>query len=244
MTDLDAIEALLAEERIREARAALEEGPDEGIETALGWRRALRRAQLDLREPRVPVDETVLAVEALIDAPAFEAELPRAHALRIDGYAAKRCFTLTERAVAEAREALGAHPRVLLSEGRAMMGFDERERAHACFAKAIEAGGEAEDAARHALADGLYVLGDFDAAIAEARRVGPGPTRLRALRLIASCHAARQDPEAEAEAWAKVLSRRARAATTRRTTASATPSRWPGPGDAPTRSRRSARPGG
>lgn len=205
MTDLDAIEALLAEERIREARAALEEGPDEGIETALGWRRALRRAQLDLREPRVPVDETVLAVEALIDAPAFEAELPRAHALRIDGYAAKRCFALTERAVAEAREALGAHPRVLLSEGRAMMGFDERERAHACFAKAIDAGGEAEDAARHALADGLYVLGDFDAAIAEARRVGPGPTRLRALRLIASCHAARQDPEAEAEAWAKVL---------------------------------------
>lgn len=202
MVSVDEIDTLLAQEKVCEARRRLaEEDP-----ALLPWPLRLRRAHLDARDYDVAIDETLLRVEALLaDLDAVDEERPRAHALRIFGFATKRSFTLSERAVVEAREAVGPHPRVLLAEGRAMMGFDERERAHACFEEAIAAGGETEGSARHALADALYVLGDFDGAVAQAAQVNEGPARLRALRLLASCAAARQDDEAEIAAWAKVL---------------------------------------
>lgn len=198
MVSPESLDRAIAEERYRAAREMLDELD--------GWRADVRRAQLDQRDPKLPVDETLLTVEKLLaDAAAVPEDLPLAHALRIRGYGMKRSFVLTERAVAEAREALGAHPRVLLAEGRAMMRFDERGRAHDCFEAAVAAGGEHADDARYALADALYVLGDFDAALTAAHAIGDGPTRVRALRLAASCHAARQDHEAEAEAYREVL---------------------------------------
>jgi len=196
------IDTLLAQEQVREARRRLAEVDAE----SRSWSQRLRAALLDARDYEVAIDETILRVEALLADPgAVDEERPRAHALRIFGFATKRSFALTERAVAEARDAVGAHPRVLLAEGRAMMRFDERERAHGCFEEAIAAGGETEGSARHALADALYVLGDFDGAVAQAAQVTDGPARLRALRLLASCAAARQDDEAEVAAWADVL---------------------------------------
>ncbi len=200
---IDDIDRAIAEERRRDARAALDAAAEAG---PLDWSLRLRRARLELRDADVPVDDTILEVEALLkENDAVADDLPLAHATRIDGYATKRVLALTEEAIAEAREAVGEHARILLAEGEAMMRFDERERAHACFERAIALGGAREGHARYALANALYVLGDFDAALAEADRIGEGPARRRGLRLTASCHAARQDHAAEARAYEAVL---------------------------------------
>ncbi len=201
MVSVEEIDLAVARERYRYARELLGDAPSESETPSV----AVRRQQLALRDPRVSVDETIIELEDLLAGPLEDTDdRALAHALRIGAYGQKRIFTLTEEAIAEARAAVGAHPRVLLAEGHVMMAFDERDRARACFVGALEAGAAHRDAALHALADALYVIGDFDAARERAAEIG-GPARVKALRLIANCHAARQDHEAEAEAYRALL---------------------------------------
>ncbi|MBX3269550.1 MAG: tetratricopeptide repeat protein [Sandaracinaceae bacterium] len=204
--DVGTIDALHAAERFRDVRARLAEADlDDG---APGWRLAVRAARADLADPSRSVDEALLDLaDLLVDPLQVPEDLPLAHALVIRGYAIKRLFSLAEDAIAAARTAVGEHPLLWLEEGRAMMAFDERERAREAFERALAAGGAHADEARLALADALYVLGDFDGCLALLDAIEGDAVRPRALRLAASCHAARRDHEGEARAWAEVLAR-------------------------------------
>ena len=212
---VEEVDAAIALERFTRARQLLEEASSEAAgEPAARWSLALRRARLEQDDPSVPVDETLLRLRALtVDPMAVEAELPQAHALLVRGWAIKRSRAMVEEALARAREAVGAHPRVAIEEGRAMMRFDERERARRCFLEAIE-GSTSEgstmvaDEARLALADALYVLGDFDGAIGTLEGIVDPTVQVPALRVRASCLAARRDHAAEADAWRAALERR------------------------------------
>ena len=206
--NIEALDAALREERFSRARELLGAAPEGSAEAP---RVSLRRARLERETRSVSVDETLLELERLLEAGLPEEDLPAAHALRIAGYGSKRILTLTEAAIEDAGEHAES-AEVLLAEGTAMMRFDERERAHRCFQRALTTDPRFADHAHLALADALYVLGDFDAALAETEKIGAGPQRPRGLRLAASCHAARQDHGAEADVYRLLLEEGAAAA--------------------------------
>ena len=198
------VDALVDAERFREARETIERARAASTDT---WRFLLRHAELVLGERDTPVDEAILTAERLLapDGVPFELELGRAHAVRVDGYARKRCRGLAEEAAKRSREAVGADSALRVAEGDLALAFDDRPRARALYEEAI-ATDAASPEARLAMANLLYVLGDFDACEKMLATVdGPPAAIARRERFFAACAAARSDHATEAEAWQRAL---------------------------------------
>lgn len=211
---IDDVKTLIWSEKFREARECVATALQEETDDVSRWCFELQQARLNLYDSNIPVDEAIFTIDDLLgrrEAP--DDELQIAHAFRIHGFTLKRCQPLVELAVHEARAACspdgtasvdGVPTRVIVAEGIAALAFDQRSRARELFDLTI-AGEPDSSLPRYALADLLYVLGDFDGCHAQLDVIAADDLRwLRAARLRASCFAAVGDTDAEARQWAAI----------------------------------------
>ncbi len=208
MTTPEQIDELVQAERHRDARrdalAAIEAGGDDAEAI---WRFRLRHARLSLGHGDTAIDEAIFELDALLAAAARHApELASAHAARIRAYAIKRTKALATQAISDARKDCGeTDAAIVVAEGTLALSFDDRVRARELFERAIEVDPK-DDAARLAMADLLYVLGDFDACHAELDATSGDRARFaRVARLRAACFAATRSHDGEARIWKSVL---------------------------------------
>ena len=224
---LDQIDLCLARGDEVEALRLLEDDslPREE-DPARSWRRDLRRA-CALAASRVhAVDEALLVLESLLGSrldlrPEIPlAEWTRAHTLRVECTTRKRIRPLCEAALEDAERAeIPAH-QLLLARGAIAAAFDERPAAREALEQAVRLAPEST-AACAALADFLFVLGEFQRAIDLVRPLASAGAHAESpffaddsitpaaqasgLRLIAACEGARQAYPAEVAARARVL---------------------------------------
>jgi tetratricopeptide (TPR) repeat protein len=211
-----ALDGLLRGERFAEAARAIDAGlgaASSGPE--LRWRLRLRRGELDLLDQRHALDEALLRFSELVaEQRGGDEERLRLHGRLIQGLTQKRCFSLAERAERAALREHGETPLLLVRRGDRALASDDREQAKSCYERALElsastapASGAADDGeATYALANLLYVAGEFD----RVREVAEGiprtsPVWLASARLRASVEAAVLDYEAEAQVWREIL---------------------------------------
>lgn len=198
---------LVAEERARQARAVLEtELARDGLDPRTRWRLELRRARAMASDSSQAIDEAIFALEDLLADPIDDVEeVAIAHAALVACWTDKRLAELAARAVDAAIAWRPDHPRVLVARGRAALAFDDRVTARSCFERALANDPDAS-IARYAMADLLYVLGDFVGSHAQLDAIPRSDPRwASAHRLRATLHATVGDHGREAECWREVL---------------------------------------
>jgi tetratricopeptide (TPR) repeat protein len=210
MSPLEQIDELVRAERYERAVELIREQlARDDLDPVLRWRLRLRWAERGLASLEQPVDEAIFQAQELLEAQddAEPAELPRVHAAVIRGFAAKRCPELVREAVAAARDAVGEAVEVLLAEGTCALELDNRDGAREVFQTALERYPKSS-AARLAMANLCYVLGDFAGCHARLEGIEPGQRGWgSAQRIRAAAFAAAHDYEAEAARWAELVER-------------------------------------
>ncbi len=161
----------------------------------------LLRYRVYAREGRT--DEALLATRKLLRTGALEADdRAAAHALVVELYGARRCAPLVKRSYDEAVAAGGEGPALRLARALAHHALDERVEARKLLEGVVAEARTGRSTV--ALAQVLYVLGHFDAAIAELEHVPKGDdSELAAIRLHAQVRGAQGQWDAEV----KVLER-------------------------------------
>lgn len=198
------VDALIGEERVADARAALtaalaaiDRDDDEGRA-----RGELREAELDAADGHD--DEAILRARRL-DPARLGDDAVRAAVLQVTLFGRKRCRALAAEALAAAE---AAHPdawQVALAAGDVALGFDDRDEAARRYAQARAGGGGVRAAV--AAARVAFVVGDFAGAHAILAELAPATPAERALvaRLEAALASAEGDHAAEARAWRAVM---------------------------------------
>ncbi len=203
------LDGLLWAERYGEASRTIDAGLGAAAsKPELRWRLRLRRGELELLDQRRALDEALLCfAELVLEQRGGDEDRLRLHGRLIQGLTLKRCFSLAERAERAALREHGEVPLLLVRRGDRALASDDRERARGYYQQALELTPD-HDEATYALANLLYVAGEFDRAREVAERVPlSSHAWLASARLRASIDAAVLDHEAEAQVWSEILSR-------------------------------------
>jgi tetratricopeptide (TPR) repeat protein len=208
MIDVDAVTDLVNIERYEAARAVVEQARPEDDRDR--WEiHALRLRLMTPFDPnpswRLPPDS--FAVSMMRHARSQHA--PPDGAARCAIYAAgmavaRRLRGQAERLIGEAERLVGpGHSEIVQAKAGLEMVFDNREEARSILEQGLTT--DPHLRLNRTMAVLLYIVGDLDGAVAQARTLAGSSYRLNGADIEAQCHSARGDFEAEIEARTRAI---------------------------------------
>jgi len=208
MINFDAIDNLLALERLDAARAVIADVRPKADEER--WRVAFR--ELRLKQPmdpdplqRIDVDSFVTEMVRLAQSPhAYRREAARCYLFAMAVPLARRLRPQTERLVAAAEEILGPDDSEIAQARAAIeVTFDNRDAARTIIERGLVT--DPHPRLHRAMASLLYIVGDFAGAIEHASKLGGTDYRLDGTEVEAASYAALGDHALEAEALSRAI---------------------------------------